>query len=275
MKYFGKMIAPDFKPKDTITEMSEQIMGCDVLDILDNGSNPIGIQRALTFLNFPTGLNGGVIIDGIPGSGTNNGLGMFRCEKKCHADNLLRTLLDSVQNKVKSLSGYHFHFYKDMLDRLTLPKKLFSASEIVKTYGGKIGESQKIKSLKLNTDLIMAIIMVETCGIPSIRFEKHIWKQYSDEPDKHKRRCLSSSFGVFQLMGFNLSDPTELENLADFDKQLLSFTRFVGNNRVLSAELTKDTPSYARIAKSYNGPDYDINRYDKKLANAHKIMKSI
>lgn len=88
---------------------------------------------------------------------------------------------------------------------------------------------------------------------------------------------MSASWGLFQLMGFNhklcgyanvqafVKDMRESE-----DYQLAAFSKFVmAQPGMLNALKAKN---WALFASMYNGKNYAINQYDKKLAAAYKLF---
>lgn len=85
---------------------------------------------------------------------------------------------------------------------------------------------------------------------------------------------MSASYGKFQIMGFNY-DVCGFDDVEDFyeamqvseGEQLKAFSRFVIANDIDTALRTHDWKTFAR---RYNGPKYKENKYDTKLAAAHK-----
>ena len=84
----------------------------------------------------------------------------------------------------------------------------------------------------------------------------------------------STSWGLFQIMGFNYAACGE-PSVASFVssmcqsecRQLLLSVRFIRENRsMLVALQKKDWKAFARL---YNGPAYAQNRYDEKLSKAY------
>jgi hypothetical protein len=85
----------------------------------------------------------------------------------------------------------------------------------------------------------------------------------------------SASWGAFQILGSNFA----ASGFADVDSfcramcqsegnQLNAFVAFVRANN-LADELKRH--DWAGFARGYNGPNYKINRYDEKLANAYRV----
>ena len=84
----------------------------------------------------------------------------------------------------------------------------------------------------------------------------------------------STSWGAFQIMGFNHVDAGYATVGAFVDamigsqsNQLKAFVSFVGaNNSMKKAIIAKDWATFARL---YNGPDYAKNNYDTKMKNEY------
>lgn len=83
---------------------------------------------------------------------------------------------------------------------------------------------------------------------------------------------LATSWGKFQVMGFNYEDAgyeTVNEMVDDYrageDRQLFSFVTLI-KKWGLADEMQRATLADCRvIAKFYNGADYAVNRYDRKI----------
>lgn len=134
-------------------------------------------------------------------------------------------------------------------------------------------------------------------GFPVIRFEKHVFKRYLKKakvPTQMLRKAevikgsgwdayntalainehyakLSTSFGMFQIMGFNHQvvgyDTVEafVEAMeSSVEKQIEAFCLFVINTYTKNAVNKKD---FSEFARKYNGPNYHMNNYDVKLEN--------
>ncbi len=96
----------------------------------------------------------------------------------------------------------------------------------------------------------------------------------------HEAALKSTSWGMFQIMGFN----HRVAGFKDVDamivamkeserKQLDAFIAFIKSNQHLSVALQdKDWTTFAR---HYNGPLYMQNQYDVKLVNAYDKYKSL
>lgn len=139
-------------------------------------------------------------------------------------------------------------------------------------------------------------------GFPVIRFEKHVFLRYLKKAkvaqqivrkaecikgsgwdayqaalaiDEHFAK-LSTSFGMFQIMGFNHA-VVGYETVEDFVKamessvenQIEAFCMFVINTYTKNAINKKD---FSEFARKYNGPNYRMNNYDVKLENAYKAI---
>ena len=151
----------------------------------------------------------------------------------------------------------------------------------------------------LNPYFIYAVAMVESAGkafavngYPIVRFEKHVMLKYlknnkelSDKVKKissadynaYTKACnvdtnlamLSTSFGMFQIMGFNHKN-AGYNTVDDFvkgmkesvDNQIEAFVHFVTKEGLVSFINNKE---FAKFAYRYNGPNYKVNSYDLKL----------
>lgn len=89
------------------------------------------------------------------------------------------------------------------------------------------------------------------------------------------RECAleSASWGLFQIMGFHWQD-LGYQTLQAFVNnmyyseadQLDAFVRFIKINPAIHKALKAG--DWASVARGYNGPNYEINSYDTKLADA-------
>lgn len=89
---------------------------------------------------------------------------------------------------------------------------------------------------------------------------------------------MSASWGMFQIMGFNHAK-CGFVNVQDFvnamcrgeGAQLAAFTNYIINSGLADELRDKRWADFARL---YNGPEYDQNQYDTKLAAAYAKAKS-
>ena len=86
--------------------------------------------------------------------------------------------------------------------------------------------------------------------------------------------ALSTSWGLGQIMGFNFKAcgyPNAVAMVRDFAKgetqQLEGMLTFISANAAMLRALQRR--DWAAFARLYNGPKYEINKYDKKLAAAY------
>ena len=149
-------------------------------------------------------------------------------------------------------------------------------------------------------------------GNPKVRFEGHWFRKYQKGKDnfstlqkdnsdiiypyskssskKHgsaeyqkalkldsESAMLSTSFGAFQIMGFNFkaAGHESVKDFVDAQKttagQVESFMSFISSNKaMLKAMKDKD---FAKFAELYNGPDYAVNKYDTKMKNLYNKLK--
>ena len=88
---------------------------------------------------------------------------------------------------------------------------------------------------------------------------------------------LATSYGIFQIMGFN----HKLANYGTVDgfvkamgkseeNQINAFCHFIKNNSLISVIKILD---FATFARRYNGPNYAENNYDVKLRKAYNAIK--
>jgi RHS repeat-associated protein len=89
---------------------------------------------------------------------------------------------------------------------------------------------------------------------------------------------LSTSYGAFQIMGFNY-EACGYKNVTDFvndqssyEGQVNAFLNFVSNNPTLLKAL-KDK-DFTTFAKYYNGSSYKDNKYDEKMENLYNELNS-
>lgn len=104
---------------------------------------------------------------------------------------------------------------------------------------------------------------------------EHQWARFSKAFALDARAAMMScSWGRFQIMGFNFA-AAGFASLDDFvtamkeseDRQLEAFVNFV-LSQALAGRLRRH--DWAGFARGYNGEDYAINKYDTKLAAAHR-----
>lgn len=89
------------------------------------------------------------------------------------------------------------------------------------------------------------------------------------DPEIEKYALMSTSWGLFQIMGFNYAS-LGYESIDSFVRamyrseyeQLLAFIRFIQVNHLAKYLQAR---SWAEFAKRYNGPAYARNKYDQKL----------
>lgn len=129
------------------------------------------------------------------------------------------------------------------------------------------------QQLGVDTAAVKAVVAVESAGqMNATRFEPHIHARYPDTPEP-TRTQLATSYGAFQIMGFNhevsgFSSPQEMiDAMATPQGQLQAFAGFIQSNpRIHGALRDHDWPTFAH---GYNGPAYRQNNYDQKMAAAY------
>lgn len=93
----------------------------------------------------------------------------------------------------------------------------------------------------------------------------------------HEAAIESTSWGRFQIMGFHFdhlgyssAEEFRIEMSKSENTQLKAFVKFIkADNRLWSAIRKKD---WKKFAYAYNGPNYEINSYDKKMSDAYKRL---
>lgn len=162
--------------------------------------------------------------------------------------------------------------------------------------------TKKITSkYNINPNFAYAVATVESNnngydkdGYIKVRFEPHVFAKYlrtSGQPVNvpingfnrkamlaasevnEKYALMSTSFGMYQIMGFNykLIDYDNVysmvEGLSECEEnQIEAFCKFVVNNKLTTYVNNKN---YNKFAYHYNGPNYCINVYNKKLELAY------
>lgn len=129
------------------------------------------------------------------------------------------------------------------------------------------------QQLGVEAAAVKAVVEVESAGqMNATRFEPHIHARYPNVAEP-KRTQLATSYGAFQIMGFNhevcgFSSPQDMITaMATPEGQLQAFAGFIqGNPRIHNALKAKD---WATFASGYNGPAYAQNNYDNKMAAAY------
>ncbi|WP_162555843.1 LysM peptidoglycan-binding domain-containing protein [Reichenbachiella versicolor] len=147
------------------------------------------------------------------------------------------------------------------------PKVRFEGHWFRKYQKGKENFSQLQKD---NSDLIYPYSDSSSKKHGSAEYEKAL-KLDSESA------MLSTSFGAFQIMGFNFK-AGGYDSVSDFVEdqktsagQVEAFMNFIASNKaMLKAMKEKD---FAKFAKLYNGPDYKVNKYDTKMENLYNKLK--
>lgn len=92
-----------------------------------------------------------------------------------------------------------------------------------------------------------------------------------------KAALLSTSWGMFQPMGFNFMEmdyesvDEMVTDLSISEKnQLMAFARLVIDWGLADELKQADLPAFTRFARQYNGPDFKTNRYHSKMLRYKK-----
>lgn len=107
----------------------------------------------------------------------------------------------------------------------------------------------------------------------------HQWDRFNEAAALDRNAAIQAcSWGKFQVMGFNF-EICGFASLADFfaamqkdeGEHLKAFCNFIKANNLAAALRNHQ---WAKLAAGYNGANYKINNYDKKLAAAFKKYSS-
>ena len=135
------------------------------------------------------------------------------------------------------------------------------------------GEVDRVAGkLSVDPQLIRAILKIESNGnTGAIRFEPHVFHRYLRKGHSpEEARLLATSFGAFQIMGFNYRT-AGYDSVESFvkgmqggpAKQLEAFAGFITSNPSLLSAMQNN--NFERIAYYYNGPLHARNNYVGKL----------
>lgn len=252
------------------------------------------VQIMLLTLGYPTGreqvrnragriigVSGTFTLDNDYGPGTEAGMQLFQREwNDAHpnADTPLRVdgacdsstlsaLMTATTERVSGTSFGEFAAQKDILARTAL----MNTQEIDNNYGEYIRATASEYSIP--DDVVAAIIIVETVGWIRHRLEYHWYQRFLNLRNNGGRpirgitqnqlqnmslseiRILSSSWGLGQVMGFNLYNAgitfDEMQNVSDYSEQVNMIGRFLQANNLLAAARNRN---WNAIAAIYNGP---------------------
>ena len=171
---------------------------------------------------------------------------------------------------------------------------------------------QVVEPFNLDPYFAYAVAMAESNGkgyrnngFPVIRFEKHVFIKYLKKNKAAQQLIrkaenirgsgwdayqaalkidstyakLATSFGMFQIMGFNHS-VVGYETVDEFvaameesvENQIVAFCIFVMANHLQNSIKNK---KFADFAIKYNGPNYLMNSYDSKLEDAYNAALAL
>ena len=171
---------------------------------------------------------------------------------------------------------------------------------------------QVVEPFNLDPYFTYAVAMIESNGrgyrnngFPIIRFEKHVFIKYLKKNKATQQLIrkaenikgsgwdayqaalkinstyakLSTSFGMFQIMGFNHA-VVGYETVDEFvaameesvENQIVAFCIFVMANHLQNAIKNK---KFADFAIKYNGPNYFTNSYDTKLEDIYNAALAL
>ena len=171
---------------------------------------------------------------------------------------------------------------------------------------------QVVEPFNIDPYFAYAVAMVESNGkgyrnngFPVVRFEKHVFIKYLKKAKATQQLIrkaenlrgsgwdayqtalkidstyakLATSFGMFQIMGFNHA-VVGYETVDEFvtameesvENQIVAFCIFVMANHLQNAIRNK---KFADFATKYNGPNYLMNSYDAKLEDAYNAALAL
>ncbi|MDD2871681.1 MAG: N-acetylmuramidase domain-containing protein [Candidatus Gracilibacteria bacterium] len=128
-------------------------------------------------------------------------------------------------------------------------------------------------ALGVKPEMVKAILKQESGGnMSATRFEKHVYdRELRKGRNSDEAKLLSTSFGGFQIMGFNYkvcgydSVTSYVEAMKNPENQFNAFANFVKANGSLHNAMKGNTPDFQTIARYYNGPNYAQNNYDRSI----------
>ena len=171
---------------------------------------------------------------------------------------------------------------------------------------------QVVEPFNIDPYFAYAVAMVESNGrgyrnngFPIIRFEKHVFIKYLKKNKAAQQLIrkaenlrgsgwdayqaalkidstyakLATSFGMFQIMGFNHTvvgyetvDKFVAAMEESVENQIVAFCIFVMANHLQNAIKNK---KFADFAIKYNGPNYLMSSYDTKLEDAYNVALAL
>lgn len=168
-------------------------------------------------------------------------------------------------------------------------RRLLSCREIHQQYGAQAQEAaarlRVEKRMEIQPEWMLSIIRKETEGIVRPKFEQHILSKSNlktPQTDYSELRYRATSFGLGQVMGFNFEAIGAPSAKAMFYSPLVEQVQLVGKflatgGAAVRAAVAKSNPAEAdfrAVARFYNGPLYETNRYHESLAKWFAEFKS-
>lgn len=260
------------------------------MKLLKNGDNGLAVQKLQKALKKAGYYEGP--IDGDFGTGTERAVREFQGHESLMVDGVVG---DRVQNALKGFSRDKKQLTDDDIVRaaksLRVPEAAIRAVSEVESSGGgfysdglmKILFERHIMNRYLRKAGLTLLQTISAKARPDLVNSKP--GGYRGGKLEHTRLAAavslnpevahqSISMGRYQIMGFHfaaLGFKSAIAMYKELSKsegaQLVSFCKFIRNDKALHAALkAQDWVKFARI---YNGPKYEINKYDTKLAEAY------
>ncbi len=256
------------------------------------------LQRLLIFLGYSTDSDGGYVVDGTLGPGLNRGLAQFRHEhgladlaaeltyrssnRTARKDAVsvppqrldsrtLKAMLSTAeaalaQGEIPYGGRQAALFLLDSLEQ----KKTLAAEELFKRYDEAARKAEEATGTRRWWTL--AVIKLETGGIPSPRFEQHWLSRLSTrypEIDFAELRLRATALGFGRVMGFNhtkVGEPSaEAMFMASLDEQVLHVARLLGVNNEIVAKAEPSAADFRAVARSYAGTSYETFSFHEQL----------
>jgi peptidoglycan hydrolase-like protein with peptidoglycan-binding domain len=160
-------------------------------------------------------------------------------------------------------------------------RRALSCREIHQQYGVQAVQAaarmKAEKGVDIRPEWILSIIRKETEGVVRPKFEQHILtnsNRKTPQEDFSELRYRATSFGLGQVMGFNYQAVGAPSAKAMFYSPLTEQVLFVGKFlttggsqiREALAKSSPAEPDFRAVARFYNGPAYEVNRYHESLA---------
>ncbi|MEK7256648.1 MAG: N-acetylmuramidase domain-containing protein, partial [Bacteroidota bacterium] len=182
----------------------------------------------------------------------------------------------SYDEAVFHLNSLHRHKFLDC------PKIFERYGEMAKAASRRIAAE---RGVTVHPEWILAIVKKETDGVVRPRFEQHYLSRLENanpNADLRELRFRSMSFGLGQIMGENFQMVGAPSAFAMFTAPLPEQVYYVGRFLAASGKtrpaVAKTNPmeeDFRAVARTYNGPNYEVNRYHESLETWFKTFREL